>query len=52
VKREDGGFIRLKENIGKGAMQRTASFNHTYFSSIAVKLAICMGRNEKIKNYH
>jgi|GEM_PF-197409 len=36
-------FQRLKENIGKGAMQRIASFNHTYFSSIASKLAICMG---------
>jgi len=35
----------LKENIEKGAMQRIASFNYTYHSSIASRLAICMGIN-------
>ena len=33
----------MKENKIKGAMQRIASFNLTYFSSIVSKPAICMG---------
>jgi len=41
-------FQRLKENIGKGAMQRISSSNLIYLSSIAGKLAICMGIKMKM----